>query len=84
MHRRIFVYVAAVVGFTTLILPRIYAQQNVEEFLKPRTMQYGSISNYGPPQGSRDNPPQTYYRVCTEVNTGQISLSARMGYFMRA
>ena len=73
MHRRILVYVAAVVGFTTLILPRVDAQQTVEEFLKPQTMYYGPISNFGPSQGSPQNPPQPYYRVCTQVDAEQIS-----------
>jgi hypothetical protein len=56
-----------------LALPRAGAQQTVEEFLKPQPMRYGPISNLGPPQGSSPNPPQTYYRVCTQVNAQQIS-----------
>lgn len=74
MHRRFLVYVASVIGFTTLIFPGVGAQQTVEEFLKPQTMYYGPISNYGPPQGTPGtNPPVPYHRVCTQVNAEQIS-----------
>lgn len=73
MHRRILVYVVAVVGFMTLMIPQVEAQQTVEEFLKPQTMGYGPISNDGPPGGSPANPAQPYHMVCTQVNAEQIS-----------
>jgi hypothetical protein len=62
-----------IAGLFVGLASQAHAQQSVEEFLQPHTKMQALIDNYGPPEGSPNNPAVPYKRVCTQSDAQTIS-----------